>query len=86
MDTNSFVFSVDIPPEEDVTITLTYQEVLRRLKGVYNINIFVGHCENGYNTNIEVSIKETKPLAKLELSPMWKNVHRGTYFLERCMQ
>ncbi|VDI01987.1 Hypothetical predicted protein [Mytilus galloprovincialis] len=76
LDTNSFVFSVDIPPEEDVTITLTYQEVLRRLKGVYNINIFVGHCENGYNTNIEVSIKETKPLAKLELSPMWKNVHR----------
>ncbi|CAC5406700.1 unnamed protein product [Mytilus coruscus] len=76
LDTNSFVLPVEIPPEEDVTITLTYQEVLRRLKGVYDINIFVGHCENGYNTNIEVSIKETKPLTKLELSPMWKNAQR----------
>ena len=79
MDTSSFTIPIEVLANNVATITLTYQEVLRRQKGVYDIWIIVGHCGNGYNTHVKLSITETKPLTKLKVVPYWERPMQGNY-------
>lgn len=81
MDTSSFTMPIEVHANNVATITLTYQEVLRRRKGVYDIRVIVGHCGNGYNTHVRLSVTETKPLTKLKVVPYWERPIQGNYIV-----
>ena len=81
MDTSSFTIPIEVPANNVATIALTYQEVLRRQEGVYDIRVIVGHCGNRYNTHVRLSITETKPLTKLKVVPYWERPMQGNYLV-----
>lgn len=86
MDTSSFTMPIEVPANNVATISLTYQEVLRRQKGVYDIRVIVGHCGNGYNTHVRLSITETKPLTKLKVIPYWERQIQGNCIVAMMQQ
>jgi len=72
-ETNSFQISINLAPHESVRFNLTYQEILKRVQGVYRHVLNIQPDQRIRSVNISVNIHE---LGRI------KRIHVKTFFFD----
>ncbi|KAL4227174.1 Inter-alpha-trypsin inhibitor heavy chain [Mactra antiquata] len=73
-ETRKFKVDVNIAPQSTIIFKLTYQELLERVKGVYELKIYVTPQYPVEDLQVAVSILESRPITRLD-TPAMKDVY-----------
>ncbi|XP_062574336.1 inter-alpha-trypsin inhibitor heavy chain H3-like [Saccostrea cucullata] len=69
-ETNKFQIQVNVAAQEKVTFELTYRELLRRTKGLYNHVIYINPGQVVDDLKINVLIKESRNITTIKTPPI----------------
>ncbi|XP_061166903.1 inter-alpha-trypsin inhibitor heavy chain H4-like [Saccostrea echinata] len=69
-ETNKFQIQVNVAAQEKVTFELTYRELLRRTKGLYNHVIYINPGRVVDDLKINVLIKESRNITTIKIPPI----------------
>ncbi|XP_062579365.1 inter-alpha-trypsin inhibitor heavy chain H4-like isoform X2 [Saccostrea cucullata] len=69
-ETNKFQIQVNVAAQEKVTFELTYRELLRRTKGLYNHVIYINPGQVVDDLKINVLIKESRNITTIKTPPV----------------
>jgi hypothetical protein len=69
-ETNRFKVEVNVEAQSKVTFNLTYQELLKRQKGVYDHVIYIDPGQIVEEMRIDVAIRESRDITVLRVPPL----------------